>query len=120
MPISKRPTGTSASRRFESAVTALLRWLRTRSAFVVLVAAWLVVLGAARLGAWDAAPVVVVALVVVLGVLSVIAFMQRWGETQDSVVERDFYRARLAEEAERILDEEEKQASKDGKPPPKQ
>lgn len=101
-------------------MTALLRWLRTRTAFAALIVAWLVLLAVARLGAWETAPAIVVALLVVLGALSVIAFMQRWGETQDSVVERDFYRARLAEEAERILEEENKQTERDGGRPPKQ
>jgi uncharacterized membrane protein YidH (DUF202 family) len=86
----------------------LSRWLRTRTAFAVLVAGWVAVLLAARLGAWDGARSVIVTLVVILGVVSVFAFMQRWGETQDSVVERDFYRARLAEEAEKVLEKEDK------------
>ncbi len=86
-----------------------LRWLRTTGALVVLLIGWLAVLIASRLGAWETARPLVVVGVAILGVVSVAAFMMRWGETQDSVVERDYHRARLAEEAERILEEEEKQ-----------
>jgi len=86
-----------------------MRRLRSPAALVVLLIGWGIVLVASRLGAWETARPLVVVLVAVLGVLSVVVFMVRWGETQDSVVERDFHRARLAEEAERILEEEEKQ-----------
>ena len=96
---------------------SILRRLRTRTAMIVLVGLWIALLLAARFGAWERAQTAVTVAILVLGVMSAIAFLQRWGDTQDAVVERDAERARMAEAVEKILDEEEKAAAADGPPP---
>ncbi|MEK9946215.1 MAG: hypothetical protein VW999_09540 [Alphaproteobacteria bacterium] len=84
------------------------RWSRSPVLLGLLAAAWIGLLVAARFGAWEAAQTVVTILLAVLGAITVLVFLHRWGDTQDAVVERDFERARMAEEVDKILEEEEK------------
>lgn len=96
---------------------SILHRLRTRAAMIVLVGLWVVLLLAARFGAWERAQTAVTVAILVLGVVSAIAFLQRWGDTQDAVVERDAERARMAAAVEKILEEEENAAGVDDPPP---
>jgi hypothetical protein len=91
---------------------SILRRLRTRAAMVVLVVLWVALLLVARVGAWERAQAAVTVGILLLGVISAIAFLQRWGDTQDAVVTRD------AEEVDRILVDEEKAAATDEPPSP--
>jgi heme O synthase-like polyprenyltransferase len=84
------------------------RWSRSPVLLGILAAAWIGLLVAARFGAWEAAQTVVTVLLVVLGAVTVAVFLHRWGDTQDAVVARDFERARMAKEVDKILEEEEK------------
>ncbi len=92
----------------------IVRWLRTRTALGTLAALWVGLLLVARFGAWDSARTGVTVALLVLGVISAIAFLQRWGETQDAVVERDVERARVADEVDKILEAEDKAARPQG------
>lgn len=84
------------------------RWSRSPIVLGILAALWIGLLVAARFGAWESAQTVVTVLLLVLGVITVLVFLHRWGDTQDAVVARDFERARMAEEVDKILEEEEK------------
>ena len=80
---------------------------------VVLVVLWVALLLVARVGAWERAQAAVTVGILALGVISAIAFLQRWGDTQDAVVARDAERARMAEAVDKILEDEEKAAATD-------
>ena len=86
----------------------MARRLRSRAVLGVLVALWIALLLGARFGGWDAAQTTVTVLLLILGVMTGIVFLHRWGDTQDAVVDRDVSRARMAEEVDKILEEEEK------------
>ena len=96
----------------------MARWLRSRTVLGILAALWIALLLVARFGGWDAAQTAVTVLVLILGVMTAIVFLHRWGDTQDGVVDRDVARARMAKEVDKILEEEEKTAAPETVPSP--
>ena len=97
---------------------AVARWLRSRTVLGILATLWIALLLGARFGGWDAAQTAVTVLLLILGVMTAIVFLHRWGDTQDAVVDRDVARARMAKEVDKILEEEEKSVSPESVPPP--
>jgi hypothetical protein len=95
----------------------MARWLGSRTLLGILAALWIALLVAARFGAWEAAQTAVTVLLLVLGVITAVVFLHRWGDVQDSVVARDFTRARMAEEVDKILEEEENAKAAENIPP---
>lgn len=96
----------------------MARWLRSRTVLGILAALWIALLLVARFGGWDAAQTAVTVLVLILGVMTAIVFLHRWGDTQDGVVDRDVARARMAKEVDKILEEEEKTTASEAARPP--
>ena len=96
----------------------MARWLQSRTVLAILATLWIALLLGARFGGWAAAQTAVTVLLLILGVMTAVVFLHRWGDTQDAVVDRDIARARMAEEVDKILEEEEKSAAPDSAPPP--
>lgn len=96
----------------------MTRWLKSRTVIGVLAGLWIALLLGARFGGWDAAQTAVTVLLLILGVMTAIVFLHRWGDTQDAVVDRDVARAQMAEEVDKILEEEEKTAAPETVPSP--
>lgn len=96
----------------------MARWLRSRTVLGILAGLWIALLLGARFGGWAASQTAVTVLLLILGVMTATVFLHRWGDTQDAVVDRDVARARMAEEVDKILEEEEKTTAPETEPPP--
>lgn len=86
----------------------MARFLRSCTVLGILAAFWIALLLGARFGSWAAVQPAATVVLLALGVMTVIVILYRWGITQDAVVDRFVERARIAEEVDKILEEEGK------------
>ena len=97
----------------------MARWLRSRTVFGILAALWVALLLGARFGGWAAVQPAATVVLIVLGVMTAIVILDRWGVTQDAVADRFVERSQMAEEVNKILEEEGKSAALEAGPLPK-
>ena len=89
----------------------MARWLGSCTVLGILAALWIALLLGARFGGWAAVQPAATVVLLVLGVMTAIVILHRWGVTQDAVVDGFVERARMAEEVDKILEEEDKSAA---------
>ena len=96
----------------------MARFLHSRTVLAILAALWIALLLGARFGGWAAVQPAATVVLLVLGVMTAIVILHRWGVTQDAVVDRFVERARMADEVDKILEEEGKSAALEAEPLP--
>lgn len=94
------------------------RWLRSHTVLGAFAALWVGLLLGARFNGWAAVQPAATVVLLVFGVITAIVILYQWGVTQDAVADGFAERARIAEEVDKILEEEEKSAALEVRPPP--
>lgn len=93
----------------------MARWLFSRTAIGILATLWIVLLLGARFSDWTAVQPAATVVIIILGVITVVVILYRWGVTQDAVVDRAVERAQIAEEVDKAI-EEDKSARREAGP----